>query len=194
MKHVSFLTIFAIACFSFIVSDKPVGLAVGDVAPDFSGSNQNGKEIHLKESLKSGPVVLFFYRGEWCPYCNKQLKSLQDSLKFITDKGAGIIAVTAEMSSNRKITVEKTKATFDIISDDHSKIMHSYKVAYELDEKTTQAYKNYGIVLSDRNGSNGSELPVPAVYIINKEGKITYRYFDLDYTKRASVKEIVSHL
>lgn len=194
MKRISFLALLAFACFSFIIADKPTGLSVGDAAPDFSGVNQNGKKIQLKESLKSGPVVIFFYRGEWCPYCNKQLKSLQDSLKYITDKGAGIIAITPENTENRNLTIEKTKATFNILSDDHSKIMHAYNVAFELDEKTTQAYKGYGVVLSERNGTNGEEIPVPAVYIVNKEGKIIYRYFNPDYTKRASVKEIVSHL
>jgi len=194
MKYLSLLIISAFAFFSFTIFESPSGLQIGDTAPEFSGINQLDKEIHLNEALKTGPVVIFFYRGEWCPYCNRQLKLLQDSLKFITDKGATVIAITPENSSNRSKTIEKTKASFNIISDEHSKIMHAYKVAFQLDEKTTEAYKGYGIILPERNDTNGSDLPVPAVYIVNKEGKITYRYFNQDYTRRASVKEIVAHL
>jgi peroxiredoxin len=194
MKQVSIFIVIAIACFSFIISDQPAGLNIGDTAPDFTGMNQKSKEIHLKELLKSGPVVVLFYRGEWCPYCNKQLGTLQDSMKFILEKGASIVAVTPETIDNVEKTIEKTKASFNIISDNHSKIMHDYKVAFVPDEKTTEKYKGYGIVLPERNGTNGNELPVPAVYIIDKEGKITYRYFDHDYRKRASVKEIIDHL
>ena len=74
------------------------------------------------------------------------------------------------------------------------KIMSAYKVAFELDEQTNEKYKKWGINLSDKNGNNGNNLPVPAVYIINKEGKITYRYFDVNYKNRVSVSEILSHL
>lgn len=194
MKHLYLLLISTIAFFSFTTTDPPTGLKIGDTAPDFSGTNQKGKVIHLKESLKSGPVVILFYRGEWCPYCNRQLKTIQDSLQFITHKGASVIAVTPENAENRNKTIEKTTASFHILSDDHSKIMHAYQVAFLLDDKTTEKYKGYGIVLPERNGTNGAELPVPAVYIVNKEGKITYRHFDQDYTKRASVKELIDHL
>lgn len=194
MKHLSLLTVIAFTLFSFTLISQPAGLKIGDLAPNFSGRNQQGKEIHLKESLKSGPVVLLFYRGEWCPYCNRQLKTLQDSLKLITDKGATVVAITPENTDNRNKTIEKTNASFNILSDDHSKIMNAYHVTFQLDEKTTQAYKGYGIILSERNGTNGNDLPVPAVYIISKDGKISYRFFDTDYTKRASVKEIVNHL
>ena len=72
--------------------------------------------------------------------------------------------------------------------------MKAYKVAFELDAQTTEKYKGYGIILKEKNGNNGNNLPVPAVYIVNKEGKITYRYFDINYTKRVSVAEILAHL
>jgi peroxiredoxin len=179
---------------AFSKNEKPTGLNIGDTAPDFTGKNQNNKDVNLKEMLKSGSVVVLFYRGEWCPYCNRQLQALQDSLSFISAKGAHIIAVSPEKHENIEKTIEKTKATFDVVTDDQSKIMSAYKVKFDLDDKTTEKYKGYGIVLADRNGTNGNSLPVPAVYIINKEGKITYRYFDENYSKRASVAEILMHL
>lgn len=179
---------------SFRNNNKPEGLNLGDKAPDFTAINQNSEQINLKEILKSGSVVLLFYRGEWCPYCNRQLKALEDSLSMITLKGAKIIAVSPEKHENITKTIKKTNATYSVVSDENANIMNSYKVGFELDSATTRKYKGYGVDLSDKNESNGNNLPVPAVYIINKEGIITYRYFDVDYKKRASVLEIINHL
>ena len=177
-----------------MVSTNPEGLKVNDKAPNFSAKDQNGKTVELNKLIKSGSVVIVFYRGEWCPYCNKQLMELEDSMALITNKEASIIAVSPEKQENITKTIQKTKATYSIISDDSMKIMSAYKVAFELDEQTNEKYKKWGINLSDKNGNNGNNLPVPAVYIINKEGKITYRYFDVNYKNRVSVSEILSHL
>ena len=180
--------------YSVKAQSTPVGLNVNDNAPDFISTDQNGKIINLKEQLKKGTVVLVFYRGEWCGYCNKQLKNLEDSLSLIISKGATLFAVTPEKKENVSKTIEKTKATFSILTDDNQKIMTAYKVVFALDEKTTEKYKGYGINLMECNGNNGNNLPVPAVYIINKAGKIIYRYFDEKYSNRVSVKEILAHL
>lgn len=194
MKKLALLLAIAIITFSFIPNDKPMGLNVGDVAPDFTAKNQNNKDVNLKELLKSGSVVILFYRGEWCPYCNRQLKALEDSLALIKSKGANIIAISPEKLENINKTIEKTKVTYNVVTDENSQIMKAYKVAFELDEKTTEKYKGWGINLMERNGSSGNNLPVPAVYIINKEGKITYRYFDVNYKNRTSVQEILKNL
>jgi peroxiredoxin len=170
------------------------GLNLNDTAPNFSGIDQNGKSIVLNELLKNETVVLIFYRGEWCPYCNKQLSDLQDSISFITQSGAKLIAITPENKENIKKTLQKTDVSFSIISDDNTKIMTDYKVAFELDSITNMKYKTYGINLKKNNGSNGSNLPVPAVYVINKKGEISFRYFDSNYKKRLSVKELLKHL
>lgn len=194
MSYKSLILFAALFSFGFISLDNPQGLNLGEQAPDFNSVNQNNKPIQLKKLIESGPVVLIFYRGEWCPYCNKQLKALEDSMSFITSKGASIIAVTPESHSNIKKTIEKTNVTYSIIQDNNSNIMNAYKVAFELDEKTRNKYKGYGVVLMERNESNGNNLPVPAVYIISQEGKITYRYFDVNFRNRASVAEIVRNL
>lgn len=172
----------------------PEGLKVGDKAPMFSAKNQDGKEIELKKLLKKGDVVVFFYRGQWCPYCNQQLKKMNDSLKFISAKGATVLAITPETAENVQKTIEKTKATFSIIEDKKLSIMKSYKVNFAVDENTIAKYKTYGIDFDKANGSNSSNLPVPATYIIGKNGKIKYGFFDVNYTKRASVKDIINHL
>lgn len=194
MKKILAFVLMLFTLLSFTSSNTPEGLKVNDTAPNFTSIDQNGKTVVLENLVKKGSVVIVFYRGEWCGYCNKQLNDLEDSLALITQKGATVLAVTPEKQENIVKTIKKTKATYSVLSDDSLKIMSSYKVAFELDAKTTEKYKGYGINLQEMNGSNGNNLPVPAVYIINKAGKITYRYFDIDYRKRVSVSEILAHL
>ena len=194
MKKTLLFVLLLVTILSFTISNIPEGLNVNDTAPNFTSIDQNSKTVSLKELLKKGSVVMVFYRGEWCPYCNKQLMELEDSMSLITKKGASIIAVSPEKQENISKTIQKTKATYSVLSDDSLKIMSAYKVAFELDEQTNEKYKKWGINLLEKNGTNGNNLPVPAVYIINKEGKISYRYFDVNYKKRVSVSEILSHL
>ena len=159
MKKLAVLITLSIFILSFISTDKPLGLNVGDMAPDFTAKNQSNKNVNLKELLKSGSVVLLFYRGEWCPYCNRQLKALEDSMALISAKGANIIAVSPENMENITKTIEKTKVKYNVVTDDNSKIMTAYKVAFELDGPTTERYKGYGVNLTERNGTNGNNLP-----------------------------------
>jgi peroxiredoxin len=173
---------------------KPEGLKVGDMAPDFTATNQDGKTVQLKNLLTKGDVVILFYRGQWCPYCNKQLSKINDSLAAITAKGATVLAITPETEENVTKTLKKTKASFDILSDKGLAIMNSYKVSFAVDEKTIGKYKGYGIDFEKANGANGANLPVPATYIIGKDGKVKYVFFNTDYSKRASVKDILDNL
>lgn len=174
---------------------EPKGLNVNDAAPAFVAKDQEGKTVSLEEQLKKGAVVLVFYRGQWCPHCNKQLKKLEDSLSLITGKGASLIAVTPEKPESITETIEKTKATYSILYDEGLKIMKSYDVSFAVDNKTIERYKGYGIDFTKVNGeANGANLPVPAVYVISKDGKIVYRHFDKNYVKRATVAEILEYL
>jgi len=194
MKKILVAALVLINAIALSAQEQPKGLNVNDKAPDFTALNQSGKKTTLSEELRNGAVVLVFYRGQWCPYCNRQLKRLEDSLSLVTAKGATVLCITAEKEENISKTIEKTKASFPILHDYGLKIMKRYEVAFAVDEKTVTAYKKYGIDFDQANGSNGANLPVPAVFIINKEGKIVYRHFDMDYTKRATVKEILSFL
>ena len=174
--------------------NMPEGLQVNEKAPDFSGKDQSGKKIYLFTELKKGPVVVVFYRGQWCPFCNRQLKKLEDSLSFIKEKGATLIAITPEKQENISKTVNKTNASYSILFDDGLKIMKSYDVSFPVDSSIVERYKKSGIDFNEVNGINGANLPVPAVYVISREGTIIYRHFDPDYKRRASVQEIISHL
>lgn len=173
----------------------PKGLQVGDKAPGFSAVDQSGKEIDLYALLETAPVVLFFYRGQWCPICKRYLKNFQDSLNILTEQRIHIIAVTPETSPNIQKTEKKTGAKFTILSDKDEKIMKAYDVLFSV-TKTYQSKIRIGLHadIAENNGKDEADLPVPATYIINRKGIITARYFNPDYHDRAPVKWILDHL
>ena len=175
-------------------AEDPKGLKIGDKAPNFISLDQFGNTIDLEKQLDKGPVVLLFYRGHWCKYCNRQLEELSDSLKFIVAKGASIIAVTPEVMEFVDETSKQYKNAFRIISDKNMKIMKAYAVSFEVNKSMVAMYKFGGINLIEFNGENGTTLPVPATYIINEDGIIDYVFFDENYKKRVSVKTLLKHL
>jgi len=195
MKHIVLFSCLLIASVASMAQEKPEGLFINSKAPEFKVKDQSGVELSLKELRKKGPVVLVFYRGNWCPYCNKELKRLQDSLQFITAKGAQVIAITPEAKEGINKTIEKTGAVFPILYDADMKIAKAYQVSFEVDGKTVGRYKGFGTdLLAINQQKQKAFLPVPAIYIINKEGSITYRFFDADYRKRLAVKDILEQL
>jgi len=190
------LALLLVSAANVYAQEKPEGLFINSKAPDFKAKDQNGNDVVLKDLRKKGPVVIIFYRGYWCPYCSKELQKLEDSLQAIKDKGAQLIAITPEKPEGIAKTVEKTKVSYSIISDEELKIMKAYGVAFQVDDKTLARYKMANIDLAANNGHKPGAvyLPVPAVYIINKDGEISYRFFDPDYKNQASVKEILNNL
>jgi peroxiredoxin len=191
-------TVFSFLFFQIaFAQEKPEGLFINSKAPEFKAVDQNGNEIVLKDLRKQGNVVLVFIRGSWCPYCNKYVKKLQDSLDLIKAKHAQLVVITPETKEGIDSTVAKTGATFPIIYDADMKISNGYRVAYKVDEKLVTRYKNSNPsidLLKINNQRKDAYLPVTAVYIINDEGSVTFRYFDEDYKKRVSVKEILTAL
>jgi peroxiredoxin len=170
-------------------------LKVGAKAPLFNLKDNAGKQIDLKNILKENKsVVLFFYRGQWCPHCNKHIKNLQDSLQLLSAKGAYVIGVSPETASGIDKTIAKTKASFSIISDKDYGIMKAYKVNYVMEPGLAERYKKNGLDVALANGQTDYVLPVPATYIIDKSGKIKYVFFDKDYKKRPSVKTLAANL
>jgi peroxiredoxin len=195
MKRSILLIFLSLLILSIYAQEKPEGLYINSKAPDFRANDQNGVEVRLKNIIKDSLVVLVFYRGQWCPYCSKHLKKLEDSLLQIREKGARLIAISPEKPANIDKTVKKTSASYSILYDKDMKIMKAFDVAFEVDEKTVSRYKNANIDLLEANGQKDKAyLPVPALYIINKEGTIRYRFFEPDYKKRVSVLEILEHL
>ena len=176
-------------------SHIPQGLKIGDKAPDFTGYDQTGKQVELKKLLEKGPLILFFYRGNWCPICNRYLSNYQDSLKVLTDQGFQVVAITPESIENVENTVKMHSLSFTVIYDCQEKIMKDYDLMFNV----TKAYQDkvqssHSVDISKFNGRDAAHLPVPATYIINKDGFIIAVQFDPDYTNRASVKWMLKNL
>ena len=176
-------------------SNVPHGLKVGDRAPDFTGYDQKGKQVELKKLLEQGPMILFFYRGKWCPVCSRYLNNYQDSLKVLTDQGFNVVAITPESIENVEQTVKLHNLTFTVIYDCQEKIMKDYEVMFNV----TKAYQDkiqssFSIDIANNNGRDSARLPVPATYIINKEGIIVAVQFDPDFKNRATIKWMLKNL
>lgn len=171
------------------------GLQVGDLVQDFSAKDMHDSTFALSESLKKGPVVVIFYRGQWCPICNKHLSALQDSLHLIYDKGATVIAISPEKSEFLKRTAEKTHASFSLLYDEGYKISNLFDVTFKPDSLTTIMYNTLlGANLKKANTDDSQRLPIPATFIIGTDGKIVWRHFDPDYKKRSKVIDIIDNI
>lgn len=164
------------------------GLQVGDKAPDFVGKAKEGNHLILREALKNGPVVLFFYRGQWCPYCNRHMSDVQDSLALLQASGASVIAVTPEKPEAIEKTIENTHASFSVVYDQGHVIMDRYGVSYVLGLVKHSAYRVAGIYINQASGNEDRVLPVPATFIIDASGVVVERHFDPDYKNRMTVK------
>jgi peroxiredoxin len=169
-------------------------LQVGDIAPDFHGIDQTDDLVNLRESLKKGPVVLIFFRGSWCPYCNKHISKFQDSLEYVLDKGASVIAVSPQIPEYNHKTINKTGASFSVIHDKGYHIMDTYYVSFTMDEKTTKNYRRFGKHVDRANANEDYILPVPATFIIGEDRKIRYIQYDPNYKNRSTVAEVLRNL
>ncbi len=168
-------------------------LKVGESAPLISGVDQTGKTIDSKTILADQKILLLFYRGNWCPYCKKHLKTLSENLQALAEKGYYVVVVTPEKLEKTQETAALVNAGYSIVHDTDNKIMEDYKVAFEVNDKNVTSY--YGFTkkkVAKYNAENNNVLPVPATYIIGKDGTISYVHYDPDYSKRASIEEILA--
>ncbi|MFA8300388.1 MAG: peroxiredoxin-like family protein [Hyphomicrobiales bacterium] len=168
-------------------------LKKGDKAIDFTLMNATGEKVNLYDELKKGPVVLTWYRGAWCPYCNLALKSLQESLPEIKAQGATLIAITPQLPDNSLSQKEKNHLEFEILSDVNNKVGKEYGIIFKLGKVQGERYNKFA-KLDKVNGNSDRELPIPATYIIDQNGKIIYSFLDTDYTKRAEPSDLINAL
>jgi len=168
-------------------------LNVGDMAPNFEGINQAGEKVSLENLLKDGPVVVTFYRGEWCPYCNEYLAELDENYPKMKELGANLVAISPEIPKYIEKVADKMEHPYTIISGG-TPIMQQYGLDFQLGKKTLVKYKLFGINLSKSNGNEDNILPVPATYVIDKNGIIAYKHFDENYKVRAEVDDILKTL
>ncbi len=170
------------------------GIEVGEQAPEFSAVDQLGNTIELQNLLEDGPLVMVFYRGEWCPYCNEHLSQLDEAYEKIQMLDAELVAISPEKVQYTTEMSEKLSSGYSVLSDNDGAIMSAYKLDFELDKKTRTKYKIWGINLDKNNGDGNYNLPVPATFIVSKEGEVIYRHYDENYKERSDVEEILSVL
>lgn len=166
----------------------------GQKAPDFTLPDAQGHPVKLSDLLKKGTVVLTFYRGGWCPFCNRQLRSYQDHLAEIHAKGAELVAVSPQTPDGTVSTEEKDALTFPVLSDAGNKVARSYGLVFKVPDEVLPIYKQFGIDLEKQNGDGSHELPMPATYIIGRDGMIQLSYVQADYQKRLPVETLLAAL
>ncbi|MCL4121743.1 UNVERIFIED_CONTAM: hypothetical protein GTU68_011267 [Idotea baltica] len=166
---------------------------IGEQAPNFMLNNALGKPIALHDYLKKGKVVLTWYRGGWCPYCNLTLHQLQQELGNFKTHGATLIALTPELPDKSISTAEKHDLEFEVLSDIGNKIAKQYGIVFKLTDAVAKRY-NDAFDLNGFNGDESNELPLAATYIINEQGVIIYAFLDADYRNRAEPSEITAFL
>ncbi|HWO35869.1 MAG TPA: peroxiredoxin-like family protein [Candidatus Acidoferrum sp.] len=177
-------------------ADFALASAVGvdEAAPDFALPNAAGKSIVLKELLRSGPVILTFYRGGWCPYCNIQLRAYQSVLPQISASGARLVAISPQLPDNSLDTANKNALTFDVLSDVRNEVARSYGLVYSLPEEIRAALRSNNKALPSINGDQSWELPVPATYVIARDQHVALAYIEVDYRKRLEPEALLTCL
>lgn len=170
------------------------GVAVGEKAPDFTLTNAFGKKVTLYQELKKGPVVLVFYRGSWCPYCNLHLHVLNKAQPKFAKFDAQVIAVTPQKPDRSKSQIEKDGYPFEVLSDTQSDVMKAYQLYFELNPEMVAVYEKFNLNLESYNGLGRNVLPVPGSFVIDKSGKVVAMQAQVDYKARMEPADILKAL
>jgi len=154
-------------------------LLIGETIPEASLMGMGGKEVNLKKFVESKPTVVIFYRGGWCPFCNRQLAGLQKIEKDILKMGYQILAVSPDSPENLKKTMDKNTLSYTLVSDASMDVAKKFGIAF-------QAPERYRKFLTKSSGGKNTEnlLPVPAVFLLDTEGKIKFEYINPNYRER----------
>lgn len=166
----------------------------GDQAPDFVLPDTHDKCVSFSELLAKGPVVLSFYRGGWCPYCNLELRALQAALPELERLGASLVAIAPQTPDESLSTAQKNDLSFAVLSDAGSVVAKDFGIAFDLAEELRPIYKKFGHALPDKNGDQSWVLPIPATFVIDRDGAIAFAFVDIDYRNRLEPTDIISVL
>lgn len=172
-------------------------LRPGLQAPDFALPNQLGRTVSLYETLEQGPVILLFYRGEWCPYCCAQLRAMQLALPQLTAAGARLVAVSPELPDHSLTLAERNALDFDILSDRGAVVARSYGLVFSVPDELRDLYRDRGLDLNARQGRPPGEpwqLPIPATYLLSPSGVVRFAAIDADFTQRPEPQALVDLL
>ena len=170
-------------------------LKVGAAAPDFILPDAQGGPVRLRALLDQGPVVVVFYRGGWCPYCNLHLRGFQSRLPTFRELGATVVAISPQLPDNSLSTREKNDLAFPVLSDVGNKVARQFGIVFELSDRLAELYRQFGHALEDFNGADGNrELPVPATFLLDGKGAIRLAHVDVDYTRRLDPDDVIEVL
>ncbi len=170
------------------------GLKVGEKAPDFNLPDAFGRKVKLYDLLEQGPVVLVFYRGAWCPFCNLHLHTLNKSLSEIERLDGQLVTVTPQKPDMSAAQIKKSNYSFRVLSDLDNSTMKAYRLFYKMDADLIKLYKKLGLDVAIFNGPGRYVLPVPGSFVINQEGIIVARHASTDYTQRMEPAAIIKAL
>jgi peroxiredoxin len=171
------------------------GLAVGDAAPDFTLPDAVGHPTTLSDLLTRGPVVLTFYRGEWCPYCNLQLRSLQAALPRISERGASLVAISPQAADHALSLSEKHALTFAVLSDVNQSVIRDYRVQFTLSGDLEDLQVNvFHSDPAEQNANHSRSLPVPSTFVIDSDSIVQGAFVSADWRYRAEPTDIIEVL
>ena len=169
-------------------------IVAGDIAPDFTLPNITGDPVTLYRALNSGPVVLSFYRGGWCPFCNLELQALQAQLSEFRALGANLIGISPETPDNSLSAIDKHQLEFEVLSDIGNKTASKYGLLFTVYEEMRPLYLKWRLDVPASNGDDSWELPVPATYVIDTASVVRAAHVDKDYTRRMEPAQILATL
>ncbi len=168
-------------------------LGVGEVAPDFTlHAADDDRKVWLAEALSKGPVVLSFYRGQWCPYCNLELQGVQQHYQQMLDLGASVYFVGPETRESAQKLTEKTSASVPLLYDLDGEVMRAYRIEFTLPDGLRPMYSRFGF--PEANPRTGWRLPIPATFVIARDGLVVSRYVNADYSRRMEPADIIAAL
>jgi peroxiredoxin len=167
------------------------GLHVGDPAPDFTLPDATGKGISLSKLLADGPVILTFYRGGWCPYCNLELRAYQRALSEIKESGAQLIAISPQTPDASLSTKEKDELEYLVLSDEGGKVAQQFDLVFKMQDYLIDLYKQSGMDIPAHNGDETWELPKPATFVIDQQRNVIFAHVDSDYRNRTEPSEVI---
>lgn len=167
---------------------------VGATAPTAVLKTVDGQPFDLTRAYHASPTILIFYRGGWCPYCNTHLSDLVRVEGQLRAMGYQLLAVTPDQPGELRKTMTKDHLNYTLLSDSDMTLAKAFGLAFALDASTQAKYRGYGINLLAASGGRNMEnlLPVPAVYVIDKQGTIRYVHWNADYTTRLPANEVVT--
>lgn len=172
-----------------------LALKIGDKAPAFELDDADGHRVSSAQLLERGPLVLTFYRGFWCPYCNLDLEALQAALPAIEARGARLVAISPQTAANSRRSIREKKLTFPILADLGNKVAASFGLRFKLPDYLISLYRDgFRNDLAVANGEGSWTLPMPARFIIDRDGTIVYAEVNPDYTRRPDPDELIPTL